>query len=54
MISPLVDSGPPEKYSYEIGQSFVDPLTIHSLDPLIGSSRTKKVGFVFRFLSGII
>ena len=38
---------PPDKYSYEIGRSFADPLTVHSLDPLIESSRTKKVVLVF-------
>ena len=33
IISPLVGSGPPDKYSYEIGRLFADPLTVHSVDP---------------------
>ena len=42
IISPLVSSRPPDKYSYGIGQSFTDPLTVHSLDTSIESSRTKE------------
>ena len=54
IISPLVDSGPPDKYSYDIGRSFADPLTAHSLDPSIESSRTKEVVLVFIFQSEVI
>ena len=43
IISPLVGSSPPDKYSCEIGRSFADPLTVHSLDPSIDSSRTKEM-----------
>ena len=54
IISPLVGSGLPDKYSYEIGRSFGDPLTVHSLDPSIDSSRTKEAAFVFMFQSEVI
>ena len=54
IISPLVGSSPPDKSSYEIGRSFADPLTVHSLDPSIESSRTKEVAFVFMFQSEVI
>ena len=36
----------PDKYSYEIGLLLADPLTVHSPDPSIDSSRTKEVVFV--------
>ena len=45
---------PPDKYSYEIGRRFVDPLTVYSLDSSIDSSRTKEVVFVFMFQSEVI
>ena len=48
IISPLVGSSSPDKYSYEIGQSLADPLTIDSLDTSTESSRTKDL-FVFIF-----
>ena len=35
-----------DTYSYEIGRSFANPLTFHSLDPSIESSRKKEV-FLF-------
>ena len=54
IISPLVGSSPPDKYSYEIGRRFVDPLTVHSLDSSIDSSRTKEVVFAFMFQSEVI
>ena len=47
--SPLVGSTLPYKYSYEIGRSFADPLTVHSLYPSIKSSHTKKVVFALYF-----
>ena len=40
---------PPGKYSYEIGRSFADPLTVHSLYPSIKSSHTKKIVFALYF-----
>lgn len=40
---------PPVKYLYEIGQSFADPLIVHSLDPSIEKSRTKEIVFVSTF-----
>ena len=48
IISPLVGSEPPGKYSYEINSLFADPLTVHSLDPSIEGSRTKEVSSVFQ------
>ena len=44
---------PPDKFSYEIGRSFVDPLTIHSIDLSIESSRTKEVVFDLIFQSEV-
>ena len=40
---------PSDSFAYEVGRSFVDPLTVHSLDPSIKSSRTKEVVFVLCF-----
>ena len=54
IISLLVDSGPPDKYSYEIGQSFTNPLTVPFLDPSIKGSSTMKVVFVCSFQSEFI
>ena len=45
---------PPDKFSYEIRLSLADPLTVHSLDPSIDSSRTKEVVLVFIFHSDVI
>ena len=45
---------PPDKYSYEIGRLFEDPLNVHSLNLSIESSRTKEVVFVFIFQSEVI
>ena len=42
------------KCSYEIGWSFADPLTVHSLYPSITSSCIKDIVFVFLFQSEII
>ena len=42
---------PSDKYSHEINRSFTDPLTVHYIYPLIESSHTKEVVFVFMFQS---
>ena len=42
---------PSDKYSHEIKRSLTDPLTVHSIYPLIESSHTKEVVFVFIFQS---
>ena len=60
IISPLFGSRatppppPPDKCSYEIGRSFPDLLTVHSLDPSFESIRAKEVVFVFMFQSEFI
>ena len=56
IISPLFGSSPPipDKCSYEIGRSFPDLLTVHSLGPSIESIRAKEVVFVFMFQSEFI
>ena len=54
IISSLVGPSALDKYSYEIRRSFADPLTVHSLDPSIESSRTKEVVFIFIFQSEVI
>ena len=53
-LSLLVNFGLPDKYSYEIDQSFADLLTVHSIDLSIKSNRPKKVVFVFRFQSEVL
>ena len=54
ITSSLVGPSAPDKYSYKIGRSFANPLTVYSLDPSIESSRTKEVMFVFIFQSEVI
>ena len=43
----------PDKYSYETDRSFAYPVTVHTLDPSIESSRTKEVVFVFMLQSEV-
>ena len=54
ILSLSVNFGLPDKYSYEIDQSFADLLTVRSRDPSIKSNRPEKVVFVFRFQSEVI
>ena len=54
IISPLDSFDTTDKYLYDICRSFADPLTVHSLDPSINSSRTKEVVLVFNFQSKVL